>query len=46
MAYLQGIDRNQISNLITSLDNIIDENNPVRVIDAFVNFIDMEKMVF
>jgi len=46
MAYLQGVDRNQTSYLITSLDNIIDESNPVRVIDAFVNFIDMEKMGF
>lgn len=46
MAYLQGVDRNQTSYIVTSLDNIIDENNPVRVIDAFVNFIDMEKMGF
>ncbi len=46
MAYLQGVDRNQTSYIVASLDNIIDENNPVRVIDAFVNFIDMEKMGF
>ena len=34
MAYIIGVDRNQIRMITTSLDALIDENNSVRVIDA------------
>lgn len=36
MAYIVGIDRNQIRMVTTSLNALIDEDNSVRVIDAYV----------
>jgi len=46
MAYLEGIDRNQTTYLVTSLDDFIGTENPVRVIDAFVNSLDLKKLGF
>lgn len=37
MAYIVGIDRNQTRMVTTSLDALIDEDNSVRVIDAYVD---------
>ena len=37
MAYIVGIDRNQARMVTTSLDALIDEDNSVRVIDAYVD---------
>ena len=34
MAYIIGVDRNQIRMITTSLDALIDGNNSVRVINA------------
>ncbi|WP_179239887.1 IS1182 family transposase, partial [Sedimentibacter hydroxybenzoicus] len=42
--YEEGTDRNQVQ--VVSLEDLIGENNPVRVIDAFVNSLDIEKMGF
>ena len=46
MAYLRGENRYQTAFSITCLDDFIDENNSVRVIDAFVNMLDLKKNVF
>ena len=43
MSYLVGEDRYQSSFIPRSLDEVIDENNPVRVIDAFVDSIDLNE---
>lgn len=42
--YEEGNDRNQVQ--IVNLEDMISEDNPVRVIDAFVNSIDMAKLGF
>lgn len=42
--YEEGKDRNQVQ--IVNLEDLISEDNPVRVIDAFVNNIDMAKLGF
>ena len=41
MAYIVGIDRNQTRMITTSLDDFIDEDNSVRVIDAYVDSLDL-----
>lgn len=46
MAYIVGVDRNQIRMITTSLDALIDENNSVRVIDAYVNSLDLKELGF
>lgn len=46
MAYISGIDRGQMVLFPESLDEYIDENNPIRVIDAFVNQLDIESVGF
>ena len=46
MPYLTGEDRYQSSFMPKSLDELIDENNPVRVIDAYVNSINLERLGF
>jgi transposase len=45
MSYVtKEFDRNQLNLIPISFDEMIDENNPVRVIEAFVEMLDMEKM--
>lgn len=46
MGYIQGSDRSQITFFPESLDEYISENNPVRVIDAFVDSINLIKAGF
>lgn len=46
MAYIIGVDRNQIRMITTSLDDIIDKNNSVRVIDAYVESLDLRELGF
>lgn len=46
MSYLSGIDRNQNTLVTASLDDVIDENNPVRVVDAFINAINLKQLGF
>ena len=41
MQHIQGISRNQLQ--VSSLEDTIAADNPVRFIDAFVNSIDLEK---
>ena len=44
MQYIQGISRNQLQ--MGSLEDKIATDNPVRFIDAFVGFIDFQKIGF
>ncbi|MCZ8090746.1 hypothetical protein [Flavobacterium sp.] len=44
MQHIQGIARNQMQ--VSSLEDTISQDNPVRFIDAFVNSIDLEKIGF
>jgi hypothetical protein len=44
MQPIQGIARNQLQ--VSSLEDTISHDNPVRFIDAFVNSIDLEKIGF
>lgn len=47
MGYIEGkIEINQYSFLPNCFDNLISEDNPVRLIDSFVNSLDMEKLNF
>jgi len=46
MRYIQGQNREQTTLLPPSLDEYVSEDNPVRVIDAFVDTIDMSKLEF
>lgn len=46
MKYIQGDDRCQPTLLPTVLDDYINENNPARVIDAFVDSLDMLELGF
>ena len=44
MQHIQGIARHQLQ--VSSLEDSISQDNPVRFIDAFVNSIDLEKIGF
>lgn len=46
MPYKTGVNRNQIDILPICLEDSIAEDNIVRVIDAFVNWLDLEKLGF
>jgi len=46
MEYIRGIPRNQITFATTSLEDDISQDNPVRVIDAFVESLDLDSMGF
>ncbi len=45
MSYIQGINRNQLS-LPPCLEDMVSADNPVRIIDAFVDMLDMEALGF
>jgi transposase len=42
--FVEGVDRSQTSLFPESLDDWVDENNPVRVIDAFVDALDLRAL--
>lgn len=46
MAYIVGIDRNQTRMIATSLDDLIDKDNSVRVIDVYVNSLNLPELGF
>lgn len=46
MNYIQGIERNQTFLFPSTFEELIAEDNMVRVIDAFVNSLDMEELGF
>ncbi|MBO5484747.1 MAG: IS1182 family transposase [Lachnospiraceae bacterium] len=46
MAFIVGTDRNQIRMITTSLNDLIDRDNSVRVIDAYVESLDLQDLGF
>jgi transposase len=44
--FIEGSDRSQFTLLPEYLDDWVDESNPVRVVDAFVDALDLEKLGF
>ena len=44
--FVSGVDREQSTLLPECLDDFIDESNPVRVIDAFVDALDLAELGF
>ena len=44
--FIQGEDRTQSTSLPEALDDYITENNPVRVIDVYVDNLDLDKLGF
>ena len=46
MPFIQGENRNQISLLPNTLEDFVDEDNPVRVIDAYVDTLDLKQLGF
>ncbi len=42
MAYIVGTDRYQTRMITTSLDDLISKNNSVRVIDSYIESLDLE----
>lgn len=46
MAYLEGSNRYQSSFIVRSLDEQINDNNPVRVIDAYIDSVDLTELGF
>ena len=46
MAYIVGADRYQTRMVTTSLDDLISKDNSVRVIDSYVESLDLENLGF
>ena len=46
MRYIKGLNRHQSLMFPELLDDYIDENNPVRFIDVFVDGLDLKKLGF
>lgn len=46
MGYINGVERNQMTLLPESVDDYVSENNAVRVIDAYVDSLDLERLGF
>lgn len=46
MPFIQGEDRNQVSLLPNTLEDFVDGDNPVRVIDAYVETLDLKRLGF
>jgi transposase len=44
--FVEGVDRSQMTLFPACLDDWIDDDNPVRVIDAFVDSIDLGELGF
>ena len=44
--FVEGVDRSQTTLFPESLDDWVDENNPVRAIDAFVDALDLRALGF
>jgi transposase len=46
MAYIEGTNRDQAQMFPEYLENYVSDDNPVRVIEAFVVNLDLKKLVF
>jgi transposase len=46
MGYIEGQNRGQVTISLETIDEYISDNNPVRVIDVFIENLDLEKAAF
>ena len=46
MKYIKGNDRNQIALIPTSIEEVIDDDNEIRIIDLFVDSLDLAQLDF
>ena len=46
MEYIKGTPRDQLYLFNECIDNLVEDNNPVRIIDAYVESLDLEKLEF
>jgi transposase len=46
MPFIEGEDRHQIHLLPNTLDDFVDEENPIRVIDAYVDSLNLKELGF
>jgi len=44
--FIEGADRHQVTLLPECLDDYVDEDNPVRIVDAFVNELNLGALGF
>jgi transposase len=44
--FIEGADRHQVTLLPECLEDFVGEDNPVRIVDAFVNELDLQKLGF
>ena len=44
--YVEGVDRGQATLFPDRLDDFVDADNPVRVVDAFVDALDLHELGF
>ncbi len=44
--FIEGLDRSQTTLLPECIDDYVDDHNPVRAIDAFVDMLDLAKLGF
>lgn len=44
--FIEGVDRDQVTLLPDCLDDCVEEDNPVRVIDAFIEMLNMGALGF
>jgi transposase len=44
--FVEGLDRGQSTLFLTSLDDYVTEDNPVRAVDVFVDGLDLERLGF
>jgi transposase len=46
MKYIEGVDRSQLSYLPECLEDYIQEDNPIKIIDVFVDGLNLDKLGF
>jgi transposase len=44
--FIEGADRQQVTLMPECLDDYVGEDNPVRIVDAFVNELDLQALGF
>lgn len=44
--FIEGVSRNQVTLLPESLDDYVAEDNPARVVDVFIDMLDLGKLGF
>ena len=46
MGYIEGEDRNQIILFPESIDEYVSDNNSIRIIDEYINQLDLKSLLF